>query len=101
MLDAATGGSEPNCREPPTGVVTGVPTDCQSASLVDVYRQHSGRAVWALTDRRSALVEVSAPETAASESEAVLSHAHRVGDAHLGPGATVRHGRADRGRRDD
>src|SRR5690606_12895762 len=57
------------------------------------------RAVWALTDRRSALVEVSAPETSASESESLLSHAHRMGAEPLGTGATVRNGRGNRGRR--
>ncbi|GAA4618413.1 hypothetical protein [Saccharopolyspora hordei] len=85
-LDAATGGSDANYQDSPAGVVTGGQPDCQSASLVDVYRRHGGRAVWVLTDRRLALVEVSDPEPPAGASESLFSRARRLGAGLLSGG---------------
>ncbi|SDZ39232.1 hypothetical protein SAMN05216215_106746 [Saccharopolyspora shandongensis] len=87
IADGALGGSEANYQDAPAGVVVGGQPDCAAASLVDVYRQHGGRAVWVLSDRRMALVGVSDPEeTPAAETGSLFSRARRMGAGLLSGG---------------
>jgi hypothetical protein len=80
IADGALGGSDPAYRDAPAGLVAGGQPDCAAASLVDVYRQHGGRAVWVLSDRRLALVGVSDPEEEpAGETESLFNRARRMG----------------------
>ncbi|QIZ33841.1 hypothetical protein [Saccharopolyspora sp. ASAGF58] len=88
IADGALGGSDPAYQDAPAGVVVGGQPDCAAASLVDVYRQQGGRAVWVLSDRRLALVGVSDPEEEpAAETGSLFSRARRMGAGLLSGGS--------------